>query len=407
MNETSEAVIIGAGPAGSFTALNLAQAGVKVTVFEEHNLVGLPCHCAGHLSIKGLARLGLQKLPPGIVENTFRAATFYSPSGREFSVRFPSPVTCSVNRPLLEGYLAEKAEEAGATYVLNSRVKSLLATNGRVEGVAVEKEARTEKKQARIVVDAEGVTPRILRRMGLSGPKPESIVNGVEAEAEKVDEPELDRVSVFLGRNYAPGFYAWLMPRKDGTAKIGLAARRGNPKELLAKLIAKHPAASEKMRKAKVLSATFHPITLGGPVPQTHAEGFLAVGDVSSQVKPTTGGGVVLGMMCAKLAADVAAEAVCENDFSATFLKAYQKRCQALFGSDFKIMLLMRRILNGVSDSKLDDALALCTKIGLGEVLSNVNDVDLQGRALFRMLRRPKVTVALGYFLWAYLSANL
>src|SRR4030042_6991976 len=110
MKTVSEAVVIGGGPAGSFTAWNLSRLGVETTVFEEHAQIGVPSHCAGHLSIRSLKKVGLYPLPSGIVENTFSAANFYSPSGFQFSVRLSRPVTCAVNRELFDKFLARKAE---------------------------------------------------------------------------------------------------------------------------------------------------------------------------------------------------------------------------------------------------------------------------------------------------------
>ena len=109
-----------------------------------------------------------------------------------------------------------------------------------------------------------------------------------------------------MGKAYAPGFYGWLIPKPDGTAKLGLATNKGNPRDLLQKLMAKHPVASKQLGKAKITQISYHAITLGGPIEKTYANGFLAVGDCASQVKPTTGGGVIFGLTCAKIAAETA-----------------------------------------------------------------------------------------------------
>ncbi|MEM4264021.1 MAG: NAD(P)-binding protein, partial [Candidatus Woesearchaeota archaeon] len=39
--------IIGAGPVGSFAAYLLAKAGFEVSIFEEHEKIGLPVQCTG------------------------------------------------------------------------------------------------------------------------------------------------------------------------------------------------------------------------------------------------------------------------------------------------------------------------------------------------------------------------
>jgi len=404
MNEASDVIVVGAGPCGSFTALNLARLGRSVTVFEEHSQIGVPSHCPGHLSMKGLKQLGLHPLPPEIVENTFYGANFYSPKGNKFSVHFSQPVTCAVDRAMFDKYIAEKAQDAGAIYRLNTRVEALILKNAFAEGALVKHEETTKNMQASVVVDAEGISSRILNEAGL--PRPQKFVKGVEAEVQNVKDAEPDAVDVYLGKNYAPGFYAWLIPKKDGKAKVGLAARTGNPKELLQKLMLKHPAASKKLQSARILKATFHPITLGGPTAQAYSNGFLAVGDAASQVKPTTGGGVIFGMTCAQIAAEVASEALGKNDLSKEFLCNYQNRCREIFGFDMKIMLRMRKTLDALSDERVDDAIALCAKLRLDKILQNVKDIDFQGQTLLQVLRSPRMLTALAYFFFAYLSAN-
>ena len=150
----------------------------------------------------------------------------------------------------------------------------------------------------------------------------------------------------------------------------------------------------------------FHPITLGGPTRQTYSNGLLAVGDAASQVKPTTGGGVIFGMTCAQIAAEVASEALDKNDFSRQFLAKYQNRCRELIGFDMRIMLGIRKTLDALSDQRIDQAIALCAKLGLDKTLQNIEDIDFQGQTLLRVLRSPRILTALAYFFFAYLSAN-
>ena len=160
-----DAIIIGGGPVGSYAALNLAKLGVKVTVFEEHPEIGLPSHCAGHLSIRSLSTMGLYPLPDGIVENTFSSANFYSPAGTKFSLHLSRPVTATLNRARFDQYLAGQAEVAGARFVLNTRVQSLIISDGYVKGVNIQRNgAKEEKAYSKITMDAEGISSRLLRQ---------------------------------------------------------------------------------------------------------------------------------------------------------------------------------------------------------------------------------------------------
>ena len=406
METFPDVVVIGGGPCGSFSALNLAKNGVNVTVFEEHREIGVPSHCAGHLSISGLKRLGLYPLPKEVIENIFYGAKFHSPNGAEFSVRFDSPITCAVNRTLFDKHIARLAEDSGAHYQLNSHVKSLIIDKAYVKGVNVQQNGKTFEVSAKIVVDAEGISSRLLKQTGLHTPRNDMIVHGFQAEVENIKNIEPDFVEVFLGSVYAPGFYAWLIPKRDGKAKVGLAIRKGNPKEFMRNLMHKHPAASLKLRKAKILRESLHPITLGGPIPKAYSNGFLAVGDVASQVKSTTGGGVIFGLNCAKIAAEVALKALNKDDFSSKFLSAYQKRYREILGFDIKVMLIIRRMLDKISDKKLDDIIGFYRKISLDKAVKNFKEIDLQGQAILKAGKNPRILAALAYFFASYLSAN-
>jgi len=407
MNLASDVVVVGSGPVGAFAAWNLAKRGLNVIVFEEHSEVGIPSHCAGHLSILGLKKLGLEALPKGVVENTYSGANFYSARGVKFSVRLRKPVTCAVNRALFDKFLAEKAAKAGARFFLNSRVESLSFRKGGGVGVNLgQKTTEAMQSETKVVLDCEGISSRLVRQAGLSVLDHRELVYGVEAEVENVDNVCSDEVEVYLGNEYARGLYGWLMPRPDGTAKVGLAAKRGNPRELFQRFISKHPVASKQLSRVKIRRMAFHPISLGGPIRRTYANGFLAVGDAASQVKPTTGGGVVFGLASAIIAAEVVAEALRRNDPSSNSLKLYQERCNSSLGFDFRTMLKARRFINSLSDEKIDNALRFSCQFKLGNALKDVEEIDFQGQTLLRILTKPAIFAGLAYFLMLYLTAN-
>lgn len=404
--KSTDAVIIGGGPVGSYAALNLAKLGVKVTVYEEHPEIGLPSHCAGHISIRSLRNIGLYPLPNGIVENTFTAANFYSPFGTKFSLHLSSPVTTALNRARFDNYIANQAKAAGAEFVLGTRVQSLIKANDFVKGVNIRNGKKEEKVYSNITLDAEGISSRLLRQSGLAALNPKGLVYAVEAEVENVKNVEINAVEVYFGKSFAPGFYGWLIPKLDGTAKVGLATNRGNPHEFLQALMFKHPVASKQLGKAKITKIGYHAITLGGPIEKTYANGFLAVGDCASQVKPSTGGGVIFGLTCAKLASQTVSEALQQVDVSSEFLHIYQKRCSDLLSFDFNVMLRLRRFLDSLSDEKLDQMLRVCGKLGVDNALRDVDEIDFQGKLMLKVLGKPSVIAAMAYFAMLYLSAN-
>lgn len=407
MKAMADAVVVGGGPVGSFFAFELAKRSFDVTVFEEHQEIGLPSHCAGHLSIRSLSNLGLYPLPAGIVENTFSAANFYSPKGSKFSVNLTKPVTCAVNRARFDQFLAKRAKAAGAKFRLGARVSSLFAEGNIIRGVNVTVAGGAEERiPAGLVVDAEGISSRLVRQAGLQGLKREALLYAVEAEVANVEGIEEHAVEVYVGRDYAPGFYGWLIPRLDGSAKVGIATREGNPKDFLERLMRRHPIASRQFRNAKVKSLGFHAITLGGPIPRAYASGFLAVGDCASQVKPTTGGGVIFGLTCARIAAETAAKALEKNNFSADSLSIYQKRFMEKLVFDVDVMLRVRKAVDSFSDEKIDRAMRFASRMGFDRALKDIDEIDFQGKTLLGVLGKPSAYAMLAYLLALYLPAN-
>jgi digeranylgeranylglycerophospholipid reductase len=401
VHNNTDIVVVGAGPSGSFSALTAARMGADVTVCEEHKEIGLPSHCPGHISIKGLMRLGVH-VPVNALENEIKGAVFHSPSGYEFKVRLGSPVTYVINREIFDKHLAQLAEKSGVKFQLKTRVNSLLLQNGRVSGVSFKSR---EKLSSKIVIDAEGCASTIVKQIGLQTFDRYSVVNAVNGEVAQIEDVENDTVEIFLGQTYAPGLFAWIIPRRNGSAKVGLATT-GNPSECLKHFLKAHPIARKKIESNAVKNLSYHLIPLGGPIPKTYHGGFLTVGDAASHVKPTTGGGVIMGLTCAKIAGESAYQAIQQNDFSESFLSRYQQMWQQTIGFDMTVMRRIRLMLNRLSDRRLDKIINFSSQFNLSETLQKVSDIDFQGKALTCFVQSPvALTVAL-YLLFAYLTSR-
>ena len=399
MGKKHSVIVVGGGPCGSFSALSAAKTGADIAVYEEHGDIGVPSHCAGHLSLSGLNHLGLLPLPKKVMENMFKSAVFCSPCGKEFLVRFSSPVTCVVNRELFDKHIADLAVKSGVEYHLDTRVKSLALVNSFVRGIVVSRNGKNKTLASNIIIDAEGVSSNLLKKTGFQTLDRSAVVNAVNAEVDKTDDVQLDTVEVYLGHKYAPGFHAWIIPRQDGSAKIGLATKVGNPKKYLQNFMHNHPVASKKLRRSKIVKESYHPIPLGGAIRRTYHNGLLIVGDAVSQVKSTTGGGIIFGLLCSRIAGEVAAKAAKSNDCSAEFLSQYQSQWKKAIGFELAVMRYLRLMLNRLSDEEVDKLIALCSRLALGRILEKYGDLDFEGTSLIKMFRHPATFVVSLYFL--------
>jgi flavin-dependent dehydrogenase len=139
----------------------------------------------------------------------------------------------------------------------------------------------------------------------------------------------------------------------------------------------------------------YHPIPVGGATYRTFTDGVLAVGDAASQVKPTTGGGIVFGLMCGRIAGQTAATAVHLGDTSASRLAAYEERWRHLIGFDLAAMSWLRKMLYRLPDRYLDRIFTVSRELKTDQILGRTSDIDFQGRTLLSLVHDPRLFITL------------
>jgi choline dehydrogenase-like flavoprotein len=97
VNSDSDIIVVGCGVAGATAAETAASLGSKVLLLEEHDRVGVPSHCSGHVGVKSMKHLGVS-LPSHIIKNQIRGAVFHSPSGQVLHIERQTPVTWVLDR---------------------------------------------------------------------------------------------------------------------------------------------------------------------------------------------------------------------------------------------------------------------------------------------------------------------
>jgi len=387
--EDTEVLIVGAGPAGLIAAREAARKGAEVTVLEQDAEIGLPCHCAGLLSLKGLDQIGVPPANP-FVQNRVRGARFFSPSGLSFTIERNEPIACIADRSMFDKLLAEQATEAGATIKLDSSVKSIERTSRGVRAHCGEKSIATG-----VVIDAEGAGSRIVKDAKLKPLNPAYLLPGLQYDLRNVNiDPNY--VEIHTGRTVAPEFFAWVMPLSNDSARVGLACRKASPKEQLERFIEGRFHGVDQLERTAFRAG---PIITCGPIEKTFAAHILIVGDAAGQAKPITGGGVILGGICATIAGEVAAEAVRRKDFTATFLGTYESQWKKMLRREFRTTLLARKVMNRLSDKAIDNLFRAIIKQNLQEQLSTEGDMDFQRSILLKILKDREILRILPTFL--------
>lgn len=400
--EEVDVAVVGAGPSGLIAAREASLRNARVIVLEEHGEIGLPCHCAGLLSIWGLIQIGALLSGANYIQNRVRGAHFFSPSNLSFTVERRDYVACVVDRHLLDNFLARQAMKAGSDIRLNSRVHKarydgarwILNINGH------------ERLKAKILIDAEGASPRILGMTGLKPLKRENLLGGLSIDLAGADV-DRDYVEVHLSRGLAPGLFAWIIPLNDEVVRVGLACRGPSLRRRLLKFIKRRFGTSIGEGGLKPLAVRSGLVITCGPIKRTYSDGLLVVGDSAGQVKPITGGGVVFGGICASIAGRVTSEAIKNNMTGKIFLKSYEDRWRAKLGGEIKLSLLVRKIMDRLSDRDIDKLFSVIINGEIYRDLSTKGDMDHQGTSILRVVGRRGIYRFLPSIFKALLSAGI
>ncbi|MCF2135827.1 MAG: NAD(P)/FAD-dependent oxidoreductase [Candidatus Thorarchaeota archaeon] len=380
--------IIGAGPAGLLAAREAALQGVDVLVLEEHEEVGVPDHCAGLLSVTGLASLGL-KPPSHVIQNHVRGAVIYAPSGHSIHIERGKREALVIDRRAFDRWLAERAINSGVEVRTGVRVTEVIHKQY-VEGVRIGKD-RTDLK-ASVVIDGEGSRCVISKSVGLPGVPRKSMRPAYQFEVRGTNIHE-DLVEMFYGNQIAPGFFAWIIPLGEGRARVGLAARDRSKIRLQAAM-KHHPIIRERLQDATIERGFGGIVLVGLPVKRTYTTGLMVVGDAAGMVKATTGGGVIIGGAIAQIAGVVGAEALKREDVSQQMLEKYERAWQARYSRDLKAMYLTQQVIGALSDKGLDLLISNAAELGLLDTVKRAGDMDMQGEVILKLLRRPATALA-------------
>ncbi|WXG42933.1 MAG: NAD(P)/FAD-dependent oxidoreductase [Promethearchaeati archaeon SRVP18_Atabeyarchaeia-1] len=396
-SEKFDVVVVGGGPIGGIAAKGLAEKGLNTMILEEHTTIGQPEHCAGLISINGLGRLGITPSRRAVL-NKVKGATLFSRFGAQMTVERQYDQAYVLDRASLDRQIADEAAKKGSGIALNAKATSVDIKPEEAVVATEMPSGRSSKEKMRIradlVISCEGALANLSRQVGLGAPNPRMRLYATQFEMNGVRLERDDLVQIHLGRTFAPGFFAWVIPTGSNSARVGLASKVPKSLSLLRYFVSHHPPTCEMFAKAKV-EKTFGGLVLtGGPTRRTYSNRFLAIGDCAGQTKPTTGGGVVMGGTCAKIATRVVLDCSAHTDYSKRFLERYEKEWRRELSREFSTMLWARRLMNYLPDGLLDKLVRTAVKSGLADLMEQKGDIDLQSNFLKTILRNPRIIIA-------------
>ncbi len=351
MSKTYQAIVIGAGPAGSSAALVMARAGLDVALVErgsfpgEKNMFGGVLHRMPALEeifpdFWDRAALGRHIIKKGVTFMTddssfstvIEAGNFDTPPFNGYSIF----------RPRFDNWLAQEAVKAGATLITRATVDDLVYKDGKIAGVTIV--GRQGELRAPVVIAADGVLSFIAKKAGLRQPTfdPSQMAVGVKGLIDMPREMINDRFGLVREQGFANEFVGCTAGVRGGgflytnydSLSIGLVFHLASlrtsgktPYDLLNTFM-EQPQVAKMICGGKLQEYSAHLIPEGGydMIPELVGDGILVTGDAAALCNAT--GLNLEGINLASQSGVIAGKAVIEahqnKDFSKRGLSAYK-----------------------------------------------------------------------------------
>lgn len=350
MKNKYDVIVVGAGPAGSVAAWYLAEKGLDVLLVEKDREIGVPVRCA-----EGIGNAGLREFidpDPRWIAAEIKGARMVSPDGTKVELETLG-MGFVLERTLFDKELAHQAGRHGAEISLRSCVTDLIIDDGVVNGVRLEKLGSIYDIECNIVIAADGVESRVGRWAGL---KTHTSLHDMETNAQYLlgnVEAKGEYCEFYFGKAIAPGGYAWVFPKGDGKANVGLGisgdySQEKTATEYLNIFIEKN------FPDSYPLSFIVGGVPVSATLKKIATNGLMIAGDAARQVNPVSGGGIVNAMKGGREAAKVAVKAFELNDFSEKVLSEYEKNWENVQGKSHKRFYRLKEGISKLTDDSLN-----------------------------------------------------
>jgi digeranylgeranylglycerophospholipid reductase len=376
-----DAVVIGAGPAGLMAAKRIAENGLSVLICEKGNGLGQKA-CAEGIPDFGFDMAGIP-FSPSLISNRIRNVCIFPPDERKVLASAGVFSGYIINKQLFLYTLAGKAVAAGAELKTLSEVTGIKMYDGRAEKVQYVCNGEAHEVGCRILVGADGVGSIASRSCGLQGGGYEFALC-MQYVMVNCDTPNANMISFYLGKKVAPLGYAWIFPKDEYTAYVGVGMRGSSAEPYLKRFLSAH---SQFFSRAKVMRAVGALVPVGGQLKRIVSGNIVLCGDAAGQVLPVIAGGIWTSMCAGKDAGEAVSEALTAGDLS--LLKRYPEAFAKHWGGNIAKSRMVLKVIDKLND---DDLNRLATIINGKDAIDLANGANIS-RIAMKITMHPRVAL--------------
>lgn len=340
---TCDILVVGAGPAGLSAAIAAKERGASsVVLLDGRDPWREPVSCAE--GVRESAFLKWSPIDPTPWKRQQITGCIFGTEGASFRWESPDNAGWIVDRSGYHAGLAARCHELGVACHFRARVQSVgpVESDGFRQVVCGEDGA--VRVRARRVVDAAGPGSSIGRDEGMASGK-DDLETAAFALVEGLAQP-VDAIQLWLHPTYSPGGYAWIFPRDERVANVGVVVGRGAPissrKGLEIFLETLSPGSSKTAR------------IRGGAIPNGFGGGVIArrgifkAGDAAGMVNAISRGGIVESLCAGRLAGEHAVASLSSPIEAGREEAAYRRDWMRAFGNRQRWASRLKRAIHRI-----------------------------------------------------------
>lgn len=319
-------------------------------------VIGQPLQCAGLVSTNINK---VEDVPNKYIKNKIKGAYLTSPDNTTINVKKEGNAAYVLDRVNYDQYLSQRAENEGAQINLNSKVTDI---NTKIPSITVNNETITSN----LLVVANGPTSPLIKKIN---PDIENNYFTAIQYTVKTDDINTDYVNLDVNADILPGFI-WSIPVSETRLRIGLFTPGSFDK-------------ANKLLQSKIKQQNFTIIKKHyGKIPyynsnkNIYKDNTILLGDAASQVKPTTGGGLIVGFNCTDMAVECTNKML-EYDNN-KYLKEYLKQYRKTYKNEFKTQQTVQNILKSLTEDDMNYMFKELKECHVDTIISEYGDMDTQ-----------------------------